>query len=67
VSEAAAVRRARFHLLRAQDALNVALRSLDAAAVPEASRPVMLDQVQQIQRKAAQLLTLLATQPRQPA
>ncbi len=59
MTEAPELRRARFHLLRAEDALTVALASLRAAPVPDSAQVLLTDHARAIQQQVQELLGLL--------
>ena len=59
MSEAPELRKARFHLLRAEDALNVAIASLLATPVPESALVMFTDHAKAIQQQVQELLDLL--------
>jgi hypothetical protein len=56
MTEAPELRRARFHLLRAEDALNVVIVSLAAAPVPDGARAALINHAGVIQQQLQQLL-----------
>jgi hypothetical protein len=60
MTEAPELRRARFHLLRAEDALNVAIVSLAATPVPDGARAALTTHAGVIQQQVEQLLGQLA-------
>ena len=59
MAEAPELRRARFHLLRAEDALNVAIASLRTTPVPDSVRVLLTDHATAVQQQVLDLLELL--------
>ncbi len=61
MTEAPELRRARFQLLRAEDALNVAIASLRTTPVPDSVRVMLTDHANAVQQQVLDLLELLGT------
>ena len=59
MAEAPELRKARFHLLRAEDALNVAIASLHATPVPDTTLVMLTEHAKAIQQQVQDLLDLL--------
>jgi len=59
MTEAPELRRARFHLLRAEDALNVAIASLRTTPMPDSARVMLTDHANAVRQQVQDLLDLL--------
>jgi hypothetical protein len=59
MAEALELRRARFHLLRAEDALTVAVACVRAVPLPDSARVMLTDHANAIQKQVKELLKLL--------